>query len=110
PAPALDPDTGEADVDPRDHGARLWDALIATAAHALATDLAPDAHGARPRITITTDLDTLRHGLGLTGRNGTPDRDPEDRDTEDRVDWLTLDRALPTTDDGLTLTPGVVRR
>ena len=27
PAPALDPDTGEDDVDPRDHGARLWDAL-----------------------------------------------------------------------------------
>ena len=66
PAPALDPDTGEEDVDPRDHGARLWDALITTATHALTTDLAPDTHGARPRITITTDLDTLRDGLGLT--------------------------------------------
>ena len=119
PAPALDPDTGEEDVDPRDHGARLWDALIATAAHALATDLAPDTHGARPRITITTDLDTLRHGLGLTtaapGTTGTPGtagaRGRRGCCAGDgRIDWLTLDGAIPVTDDGLTLTPGVVRR
>jgi hypothetical protein len=103
PAPALDPDTGEENVDPRDHGARLWDALVATAAHALATDLLPDAHGARPRITITTDLDTLRHGLGLPTTTATAGG-------EGRVDWLTLNGAIPVTDDGLALTPGAVRR
>ena len=27
-----------------------------------------------------------------------------------RIDWLTLNGAIPVTDDGLTLTPGVVRR
>ena len=118
PAPALDPDTGEEDVDPRDHGARLWDALITSAAHALTTDLAPDTHGARPRITITTHLDTLRHGLGLgtaapraagaAGAGGAGGAGGADG--EGRIDWLTLDGAIPLTDDGLTLTPGVVRR
>jgi hypothetical protein len=119
PAPAPDPCTShEEDVDPRDHGARLWDALIATAAHALTTDLAPDTHGARPRITITTNLDTLRHGLGLTpaatpAATGTPPGTGGAdgcRDGDDWIDWLTLDGAIPVTDDGLTLTPGVVRR
>src|SRR4029453_10236827 len=105
PAPALDPDTGEADVDPRDHGARLWDALVATAAHVLATDLAPDTHGARPRVTITTDLDTLRHGLGLpptaTGATGADGAcGGADGCGDGRIDWLTLDGAIPVTDDG----------
>ena len=120
PAPALDPDTGEDDVDPRDHGARLWDALVTTAAHALATDLAPDTHRARPRITITTHLDTLRHRLGLgtaapgpsraagtggaTGTTGAG-RGGDGRHREGRIDWLTLNEAIPVTDDGLTLTP-----
>ena len=101
PAPATDSGTGD-EVEPRDHGARLWDALITTATHALATDLAPDTHGARPRITITTHLDTLRHGLGLGL--------PTEADREEAIDWLTLNGTVPTTDDGLTLTPGVVRR
>ena len=110
PAPALDPDTGEEDVDPRDHGARLWDALITTAAHALATDLAPDTHGARPRITITTNLDTLRDGLGLGTAAPGAAAAGGSAAGEGRIDWLTLDGAIPVTDDGLTLTPGVVRR
>src|SRR3954447_20174451 len=32
--------------DPRDAGARMWDALVATAQHALDTDLPPQTHGA----------------------------------------------------------------
>ena len=47
----------------------------------LTTDQAPDSHGARPRLTITTTLDTLRTGIGPA-----------------------------VTDDGLDLTPSVVRR
>ncbi len=39
PTPAVDDEdgSGEPSRDPRDHGARLWDALIATARHALTT-------------------------------------------------------------------------
>jgi hypothetical protein len=60
PQPALDPETGADLTDPRDHGARMWDALIGLAQHALTTDLPPETHGARPRVAVTVDLDTLR--------------------------------------------------
>ena len=89
----VDPDTGSENadprdhVDPRDHGARLWDALVALAHHALATDLPPDCHGARPRIAVTTSLETLRG----------------------QIDWATVGAAT-TTEDGLQLTPATVRR
>jgi hypothetical protein len=88
PAPATDPETCEEGVDPRDHGARLWDALITVADHALATDVAPDSHGARPRISVTTSLDVLR----------------------DQIDWTTLGTSTSLTEDGLDLSPAVVRR
>ncbi|MFC4784779.1 DUF222 domain-containing protein [Nocardioides sp. MAHUQ-72] len=83
--------------DPRDHGARLWDALVDTCRHALTTDLPPDCHGATPQITVTVSLDTLRG----------------------QIDWATLgaDGSHPgsttvggVTDEGLQLTPAVVRR
>ena len=61
----------------RDHGARMWDAMIQTCEHALATDLPPDAHGARPRVAVTLSLDALKG----------------------RVDWS------PVTDDGTELSP-----
>ena len=64
PAPVVDPVTCRESPDPRDHGARLWDALVATAAHALATDLPPESHGARPRVTVTVPLETLRDQVG----------------------------------------------
>ncbi|WP_180935485.1 hypothetical protein [Nocardioides ungokensis] len=58
---------------PRDHGARLWDALVETCRHALTTDLPPDCHGARPRIAVTTSLEALQQKidwatLGTTGQ------------------------------------------
>ena len=56
--------------------------------HVLATDLAPDCHGARPRLAVTTSLDVLRG----------------------QIDWTTLGAAVSTTDDGLDLAPSVVRR
>lgn len=67
PVPTVDPDTCAEQPDPRDHGARLWDALVATAHHTLTSDLAPECHGARPRVTVTTDLATLQQGLGRGG-------------------------------------------
>ena len=74
-------DCGDAE-DVRDHGARLWDALVGTCEHALATDLPPDAHGARPRIAVTTSLDALKG----------------------KIDWTTI------CDDGSELSPSAVRR
>ena len=112
PTPAVDPHDPDEETltDPRDHGARLWDALVATCQHALATDLPPQCHGARPRLAVTTDLDSLRSGLG------------------ERIDWTRLGEADPTstdptstvlagyrcpggtTEDGTHLSPAAVRR
>ena len=66
PAPAVDPDDPDCAVekDPRDHGARLWDALVQTAQHSLDTDYPPESHGTRPRIVVTTPLERLETGLG----------------------------------------------
>ncbi len=52
-------------ADPRDHGARLWDALVTTAQHALDTGLPPASHGQVPRVAVTIDLDDLRDGLDV---------------------------------------------
>ena len=68
PAPAVDPDdpTCATERDPRDHGARMWDALVETAQHSLDSDLPPESHGTRPRVTVTTTLDNLKQALGRT--------------------------------------------
>jgi hypothetical protein len=74
PAPATGPGVDEATGepcerphDPRAYGTRLWDALVATAQHALDTDLPPQTHGARPRLLVTLDHDTLLAVLGGHG-------------------------------------------
>ena len=59
PSPAVDDHDAELVHDPRDAGARMWDALIQTAQHALDTDLPPDSHGAPARLMVTTTLDSL---------------------------------------------------
>lgn len=69
PVPEVDPETGEEGRDPRDHGARMWDALVALAQHALDTDLPPDGHGARPRVVVHVDAETMAGesaGVGAT--------------------------------------------
>jgi hypothetical protein len=55
--------------DPRDAGARMWDALVGVAQHALDTDLPPDSHGAPARLVVTTTLASLREGLAETAVN-----------------------------------------
>jgi hypothetical protein len=86
PAPATPAGAGEDGCgvvpDPRDHGARMLDALVEVAQHALDSELLPDCHGARPRIAVTLPFEDLRDGLGQRC----------------------------TTDTGLDVTPGVVRR
>ncbi|MBO0846399.1 MAG: DUF222 domain-containing protein, partial [Nocardioides sp.] len=66
PSPAVG-DEPDADRDvvhhPRDHGARMWDALVTVAQHALDTDQPPESHGAPARLLVTISLDALREGL-----------------------------------------------
>lgn len=68
--------------DPRDFGVRMWDAFVLLAQSSLDANLQPESHGARPRVVVTTDLETLRGELATAGR----------------------------TDDGLEMAPSVVRR
>ena len=53
--------------DPRDHGARMLDALV-EAFHRLATvEVLPESHGAVPRVSVTISYDDLRAHLRDTG-------------------------------------------
>jgi hypothetical protein len=98
PSPAVDPDAPGCDqeTDPRDHGARMFDAMVELARHALDTDRAPASHGARPRLNITLDHESLL--AGLTGPGG----------------HVRSHRPGPhselCTDDGLRLSAAAVRR
>jgi hypothetical protein len=56
PTPAVDDEHRDLVHDPRDHGARMWDALVRMARHGLDTDLPPESHGAPTRLTVTMDL------------------------------------------------------
>lgn len=51
--------------DPRDHGARFLDALVEGCQRLLDTDVLPECHGAKPRLTLTMDLADLVAGLGV---------------------------------------------
>jgi hypothetical protein len=56
--------------DPREHGARMWDALVRAAQHVLDTHLPPTSHTLPARVTVTIGLDALRDGVAeraLTG-------------------------------------------
>jgi hypothetical protein len=75
---ACDPDTcripgcGHDGRDPRDHGARLLDALAETCRRAQTADLLPHQHGAPPRLTLLMDYADLLAGLGVaTTEDGT---------------------------------------
>ncbi|WP_395659780.1 DUF222 domain-containing protein [Nocardioides sp.] len=54
--------------DPREHGARLWDALVELCRRAQTADVLPVTHGARPRLNVHVDLDRMRQGLHAAGR------------------------------------------
>ncbi len=86
PTPTTDDEDGSGELarDPRDHGARMWDALIATAHHALTTSLPPETHATPPRLLVTLDHDTLKGELGARG--------------------------IGTTEDGAELSPATLRR
>jgi len=46
--------------DPRDHGTRLFDALLEACRRLQGADLLPDCHGTTPRVTVTVDYEDLR--------------------------------------------------
>ena len=58
------PDCSHDGRDPRDHGARSFDALIELCDTAARTSLLPDCHGTTPRVTITMTLDGLKARIG----------------------------------------------
>jgi hypothetical protein len=53
--------------DPRDHGVRMWDALIEACRRLQATDTLPQAHGTTARMTVTMSLEDLRAQLERDG-------------------------------------------
>ncbi len=59
--------------DPRDHGTRLWDALVSTAQHALDTRRVPDSHAVGARLVVTFDHQTLQDDLQARGIATTAD-------------------------------------
>jgi hypothetical protein len=59
------PGCGHDGRDPRDHGARTWDALMELSERAAATDLLPESHGAMPRVSVTIDLEDLKKQTGF---------------------------------------------
>ena len=54
--------------DPRDHGARMLDALLDACRLLQTTDVLPESHGATPRLTLTMDYQQLldRPGIATT--------------------------------------------
>ena len=59
------PGCGHDGRDPRDHGARLLDALVEACARLQSAELLPESHGAVPRLTLTMDYDALRDSSGF---------------------------------------------
>ena len=56
---------GHSGRDPRDHGARMFDALVQLARIAQATGGLPECHGGVPQVVVTMDYDDLKDRLGL---------------------------------------------
>jgi hypothetical protein len=82
PTPAVDEhDSSGPILDPRDGGARMWDAAVQVFQHALDTQAAPDSHRTPARLLVTISHEALLDDVG-TG----------------------------TTADGLEVPPGLVRR
>ncbi len=87
PVPAVDEADGGGPVyDPRDHGARAWDAATAVFQHALNSENVPDSHGAPARLLVTMTRESLLEDLAQA------------------------QTTTAITADGLDLPPGVVRR
>lgn len=68
--PCPTPGCGHDGRDPREHGARLWDALVDACRRLPAADLLPHDHGAIPRVVVTIDHTSLRREVVEAGHAG----------------------------------------
>ncbi len=70
------PGCGHDGRDPRDHGARMLDALVEACRLLQTTEVLPESHGAVPRLTLTMDLRAAAPLSGLgetdTGEQSSP--------------------------------------
>jgi hypothetical protein len=57
------PDCAHDGGDPRDHGARLWDALVDAARLLADIEVPPESHGARPRLSVSLEYESLVDAL-----------------------------------------------
>jgi hypothetical protein len=64
PQPATDPECGLEGTDPRDHGARTWDALVEACQRLADAEVLPSDHGMRARVIVTVDYDSLKAKVG----------------------------------------------
>src|SRR6478752_4623716 len=64
---------GQPGRDPREAGARCWDALVALAQHGLDTGRVPETHGTPARLLVTLDHHTLQQDLQTQGVGTTVD-------------------------------------
>jgi hypothetical protein len=53
--------------DPRDHGTRLWDALVGACHRLTRSEVLPESHGTRPQIAVAIDYRDLKQALGGAG-------------------------------------------
>ena len=60
-----DPDSGCSGKDTRDHGARMWDALIDSCQRALDSEQLPSDHGRKPRVSVIVEYDKLESAVGM---------------------------------------------
>jgi hypothetical protein len=63
--------------DPRDHGARMMDALEDAMRLLQTSDVVPESHGASPRVNLTVSFDDLRGGTGFATTDTGEDLPPE---------------------------------
>ncbi|TNM37292.1 DUF222 domain-containing protein [Nocardioides albidus] len=74
-AACLTPGCGHDGRDPRDAGARLWDALVDACDRLTASDDLPRDHGTQPRVIVLIDQESLKQQIidaGLARNGHTP--------------------------------------
>ena len=62
--PGADPDHGLDAKDPRDHGARTWDALVEACQRLADAQVLPADHGRKPQLLVHVDWATLKEQVG----------------------------------------------
>lgn len=61
--PCATPGCGHDGRDPRDHGKRMWDALVDACEQLRATETLPRDHGSPPRVVVLIDQESLKQAV-----------------------------------------------